>query len=234
MFNSSQIIIPRGTFNVVNRDQYNITYNDYLQPDALPRFSPEDRWKTELYQEYNLVRTGDVNLLETIYENAATEYEYEDGKWAERKATRVVSVAHLGNGWGRTRFLSVQYTGPDARKIFKTDCLTFSRIKHVNIVQLHAFNDSKNGPMLFFHDELIPLAHVIQNHPGCRYALERYIALQDALMFPEPPFNKSWTQVWIRAKDGTFVYGPDGPSFDVNHLDFSHDFPKPELVLRGS
>ncbi|KAF9259639.1 hypothetical protein L218DRAFT_1056687 [Marasmius fiardii PR-910] len=55
-----------------------------------------------------------------------------------RKTTRVFSIARISN-----TLLECP--------VFKGDCLTFSRIKDPNVMQLHAFNDSQN-PLLLFHD----------------------------------------------------------------------------------
>ncbi|KAF9255288.1 hypothetical protein L218DRAFT_1008748 [Marasmius fiardii PR-910] len=236
--NSSHIAITRGTFNIVHGNQYNI-YDNHAEADGRMQFSPEDEWKIELYREYKRVSIGDCNLLRMMGESTAEEYEYEDDRREEMtKATRVFSVARLGGGRNGSRFMSVGYTGRDAKKLFKQDCIAFSQTKHASTAQLHAFNDSAN-PMLFFHDELIPLQHIIQSHPDCRYALLQYIAFQHALMSP-PPFFHYALQTWIRPQDGTIVYGPEGPPVDVlipyvNRWDFAlalvRRHPAPALPL---
>ncbi|KAF9254302.1 hypothetical protein L218DRAFT_555691 [Marasmius fiardii PR-910] len=93
------------------------------------------------------------------------EYEYENNQWEKRTATQGFSVARFGNGRDRAWFLSIGYTGHDARKVFKQDCLTFSRI---NMAQLYAFNDSQHNPMIFFYNDLVPIAHIFQNHLDCQ------------------------------------------------------------------
>ncbi|KAF9254020.1 hypothetical protein L218DRAFT_1010230 [Marasmius fiardii PR-910] len=175
---SSRIAISQGTFNVVHGNQYNI-YNNQSEEDGLhPRFDPEDEWKMELYREYKRVTTGDSYLLRTICESTVEDNEYEDDRREEMmKATRVFSVSRLGGGRNGSRFTSVGYTGRDAKKLFKQDCIDFSRIKHASVAQLHAFNDSAN-PMVFFHDELIPLQYTMESHPDCAYVLSQYISFQ--------------------------------------------------------
>ncbi|KAF9254303.1 hypothetical protein L218DRAFT_1009850 [Marasmius fiardii PR-910] len=216
MFNySSHIAFPGGALNYLEHgDQYNITHNNYSHSDSRPQFAFEDRWKMELYQEYKRVRIGDVKLLQMIGEARVAREEYENHRftgWEGRndfRAKRVFSVACVGNILAS----SVVYTGPDGTKVY---CLLYSQTKHANVAQLHAFNESKTNPMILFHDELIPLAHVFQNHPDCRYALTHYITLQDIFISPHIPFNKSWNQVWICPQDGKIVYGPEGPDFDL-------------------
>ncbi|KAF9255287.1 hypothetical protein L218DRAFT_1008747 [Marasmius fiardii PR-910] len=207
--NSAHTTISRGNFTIVNGNQH-ITYPAHSEPDVQlqPRFLPEDEWKIELYREYDQVLKGRIRLLRTTGEGQEEVFEY--GTW-EREAKRVFSVARLSTG-NEPLFTSVAYTGPGTKKAFKKDFVTFSQIKHANVAQLYAFNDSAS-PMIFFHDELIPLQAVMQNHPDCHTALVQYIAIQDALICTEiiPSSLTFWNNVWIRPCDGTLVYGPDGP-----------------------
>ncbi|KAF9269890.1 hypothetical protein L218DRAFT_1073 [Marasmius fiardii PR-910] len=152
---SSHNTIRRGTFNHLEHgNQYNITNNNYSPPDSQPQFLPEDEWKIQLYREFKRISLGDCNILRTMCEARAHGRDYEDHELEhvagrdDSRAKRIFGVARLGNGL----FSSITYVGLDAMKVFKKDCLAFSQIKHASCVQLHAFNDSHQNPMIFFHD----------------------------------------------------------------------------------
>ncbi|KAG7087973.1 hypothetical protein E1B28_012013 [Marasmius oreades] len=114
-------------------------------------------------------------------------------------------------------FLCVAYTGSDAHKVFKQDCLAFSGIRNAHVMQLRGFNDS-DIPMVIFHEELIPVHHVLQRHRESSLALRCYFALQASIA------KKSmygWYQtevdrlycanVWIQPRNGRISFGPQGP-----------------------
>ncbi|KAF9254691.1 hypothetical protein L218DRAFT_1082219 [Marasmius fiardii PR-910] len=227
--NSSHIAITEGTFNYLKNGNQYITYNVHSEPGAQTQ-SPEDQWKIELYREYKWIPRGESNLLQTICEIPVRRLEHngklEDSRGAQRetKTKRVFNVARLGNELDGSQFLSVAYTGLDAKKIFKEDCIAFSQVKHASVAQLHAFNDS-DIPTIFFHDQLCPLAHVIQKHPDCQTALLRYLGFQDGLITIEsiPEDFRDWEHMWIRARDGTLVYGPEGPQNSVHPSPVDND-----------
>ncbi|KAF9254689.1 hypothetical protein L218DRAFT_992205 [Marasmius fiardii PR-910] len=246
--NSSRLTITGSTLSSVNGSQYN-TYNNYhFDLKARSRF-PEEEWKAELHREYDRIRTGRIKLLRTVCESPVSRCQYEETTrltmieaWDDSRATRVFGLALLNTGQEMSLFSSVAYTGPDAEKVFKKDCIDFSRIKRANFVQLHAFNDSENL-MIFFHDELIPLAHVFHKHPHCRATLSRYISFQDELIPSEsvPDDFQYLRNMWIRLRDGALVYGPKGPrstfcsfmvedNVTVTAQTLRHDVPSPLQV----
>ncbi|KAF9254371.1 hypothetical protein L218DRAFT_509318 [Marasmius fiardii PR-910] len=71
--------------------------------------------------------------------------------------------------------------------------------------------------MIFFHDELIPLQHIVESHRDCEYVLSQYIAFQHDMVLAKnpPPLFQHLNRMWIRPQDGTFVCGPEGPSISA-------------------
>ncbi|KAF9259636.1 hypothetical protein L218DRAFT_1056686 [Marasmius fiardii PR-910] len=173
MYNPSHVRINHGEFAIVNRDQYNINHH-YSEPKPGPQFAPEDEWKTELSQE------GTATFCHLFV-----------------RASRIILTGRMVEM--QREFLAL-LVGPDATKFHWSLVIHLHpSFRDPNVMQLHAFNDSQNNPLLFFHDS------------DCQIPLLQFISLQEALI-PHLPFYKDWAQLWTRPQDGAIVYGPEGPS----------------------
>ncbi|ESK87474.1 hypothetical protein Moror_11595 [Moniliophthora roreri MCA 2997] len=168
-----------------------------------------------IWDEYERVRTGDVNLIKAV----ATSDICEGPPWSRRKmdARRTISVARIRGEDKEAEFLYVRYSGPEARQAFKRDFDRFSAVKHLNVAQLFGYSDSQYGlPALIFYDALIPLSRVLllnwSNKPNrANRWVELYFRLQamvagirgDLHSGPIDP-NK----LWIEPRSGALRRGP--------------------------
>ncbi|KAG7088021.1 hypothetical protein E1B28_012058 [Marasmius oreades] len=216
--NSAHNNITSGTFNTIYGNQYNTWYPSQHESQRIG--SPEE-WKVKLSQEYDRIPAGRIKILRTIGESKAWRGERENGDLEEQeqfnglRAKRVIhSACLIGDREDSPPFLSVAYTGRDAKKVFKRDLIAFSRIRHGNFVQLRGFNDS-DIPMIMFQEEVVPVRHVLERH-GHSPALKCYFSLQAGMALMAV---QDWHQtpsypcdgVWIQPRKGTVTLGPRGP-----------------------
>ncbi|KAG7087951.1 hypothetical protein E1B28_011994 [Marasmius oreades] len=193
--------------------------------------------------ESEAVSGGRIRILKTFTENRAWRGEYEDESvnlsWDEgrdnSRAKRTTHLACLVEGMSESLpFFSIAYTGPDAQKVFKQDCLRYSRNRYGNVAQLRGFNDS-DIPMVLFHEELIPVQH-IQRHHKYSTALQCYLSLQASIAKKNLPewCPTEWISyycknVWIQPRNGRISFGPAGPRPDFFHVD-PHWYPAWQLA----
>ncbi|KAG7087994.1 hypothetical protein E1B28_012033 [Marasmius oreades] len=220
---ASHLNFGTANLSIVHGNQNVNTY--YLQHAHQVPGPGEEEWKVKLYQEYDRFPAGRIKILKTFTENPVLRREYEDDpenlSWREgRERSRAKRTAHLAclvQGVKESLpLLSIIYTGPDAQKVFKRDCLRYSRNRYANVVQLRGFNDS-DIPMVLFHEELIPVQH-IQRHHQFSTALQCYLSFQASIAkknLPEwcPTQRNSyhWYNVWIQPRNGRVSFGPEGP-----------------------
>ncbi|KAF9257159.1 hypothetical protein L218DRAFT_936087 [Marasmius fiardii PR-910] len=224
--NSSSPRFTSGTFSIVHGNQYNHTY--YPEQDSSALCPDREEWRLKMYREYDRVPAGRIKILRTVAENGVRRDEYEENVydlgWRESlnrsRAYRVIYLTCLVNERLQSPpFLTVAYTGRDAHKVFKQDCLAFSRIRHTNIMQLRGFNDS-DTPMILFHDEHLPVQHVIQqqDYQSLRL-LQCYLSLQATKVKlhtrqwrqTEPKASYFCDNVWVQPRTGGICFGPKGP-----------------------
>ncbi|KAG7088005.1 hypothetical protein E1B28_012044 [Marasmius oreades] len=229
--NSSHLNFGNANFSIVHGNQ-NIIH--CLQHEHQVAGPGEEEWKVKLYREYDRFPAGRIKILKTVTENGVRRKEYEDNsvnlsskeRWDTSRAGRTSHLACLvQEGKESSPFLSITYTGPDAQKVFKRDCLSYSRNRYENVVQLQGFNDS-DIPMVLFHEELIPVHHVIQRHHKFSVALRCYVSLQASIARQNMP---EWCQtewesyncdnVWIQPRNGRISFGPQGPWPDYFYVE---------------
>ncbi|KAG7087955.1 hypothetical protein E1B28_011996 [Marasmius oreades] len=222
-FGTANLSIVHGNQNIIH----------CLQHEHQVPGPGEEEWKVKLHREYDRFPAGRIKILETFTENRVWRGEYEDDSvnlsWDEgrdnSRAKRTTHLACLVKGMKESLpFLSIAYTGPDAQKVFKRDCLRYSQNRYGNVAQLRGFNDS-DIPMVLFHEELIPVQH-IQRHHKSSTALRCYLSLQACIAKKNLPEWCPTVQifyfcdnVWIQPRNGRISFGPRGPwpdFFDVN------------------
>ncbi|KAG7087985.1 hypothetical protein E1B28_012024 [Marasmius oreades] len=228
---ASHLNFGTANLSIVHGNQNVNTY--YLQHAHQVPGPGEEEWKVKLYREYDRIPAGRIKILETLTENEVWREKYEDDsvnvswdeRWVGLRAKRTAHLACLVQGVKESSpFLSITYTGPDAQNVFKQDCLTYSRNRYGNFVQLRGFNDS-DIPMVLFHEELIPVQH-IQRRQKSSAALQCYLTLQASIAkknLPEwcPTEWESYDcdNVWIQPRNGRISFGPQGPEPDYFHVD---------------
>ncbi|KAG7087984.1 hypothetical protein E1B28_012023 [Marasmius oreades] len=237
---ASHLNFGTANLSIVHGNQNVNTY--YLQHAHQVPGPGEEEWKVKLYREYDRIPAGRIKILETLTENEVWREKYEDDsvnvswdeRWVGLRAKRTAHLACLVQGVKESLpFLSITYTGPDAQKVFKRDCLIYSRNRYGNVVQLRGFNDS-DIPMVLFHDELIPVQHIQRRHKSST-ALECYLTLQACIAMRNLPewCPTEWESydcdnVWIQPRNGRISFGPEGPWPDFFHVDA-----KPEWQLES-
>ncbi|KAG7087968.1 hypothetical protein E1B28_012009 [Marasmius oreades] len=192
----------------------------------------EEEWKVKLYQEYDRFPAGRIKILKTFTENGVYREEYEEDpsnlngkeRWDKSRAKWTAHLTCLVQGVKESLpFLSITYTGPDAQKVFKRDCLRYSRNRYGNVVQLRGFNDS-DIPMVLFHEELIPVQHIQRHHKystlQCYLTLQACIARQNVPKWdPTERISYFCKNVWIQPRNGRISFGPAGPEPDFFHVE---------------
>ncbi|KAG7087979.1 hypothetical protein E1B28_012019 [Marasmius oreades] len=237
---ASHLNFGTANLSIVHGNQNVNTY--YLQHAHQVPGPGEEEWKVKLYREYDRIPAGRIKILETLTENEVWREKYEDDSvnlsWDERRdrsrAKRTAHLACLVEGVKESLpFISITYTGPDAQKVFKRDCLRYSRNRYGNFVQLRGFNDS-DIPMVLFHEELILVQH-IQRHHNKSKALHCYITLQASAALwnslegcPTERISYGCSNVWIQPRNGRISFGPQGPTPDFFDVD-----PYPEWQLES-
>ncbi|KAG7087960.1 hypothetical protein E1B28_012001 [Marasmius oreades] len=224
--NSSRMNFGNANLSIVHGNQNNMYYLQHEHQVAGPG---EEEWKVKLHREYDRFPAGRIKILETFTENRVWRGEYEDEsvnlswdeRWDSSRAKRTTHLACLVKGMKESLpFFSIAYTGPDAQKVFKRDCLRYSRNRYGNVAQLRGFNDS-DIPMVLFHEELIPVQH-IQRHHKYSTALQCYLSFQASIaMHNMPEWCRTerinlyhWYHVWIQPRNGRVSFGPAGPRPD--------------------
>ncbi|KAF9257174.1 hypothetical protein L218DRAFT_134394 [Marasmius fiardii PR-910] len=167
MFNNSSSYLEFGsaTLNSIHGNQQNNTYYLQHQNQVVPAPAVGKEWTVKMRQQFDWVPPGKINMMKIVSLQGVPRGQYEDNpdrlEDEERSdMTRAYRVAHLACLVEGTResspFLCVAYTGRDAQKLFKRDCLAFSRFRHANVMQLRGFSDS-GTPMTLFHEGKRPL-----------------------------------------------------------------------------
>ncbi|KAK1219692.1 hypothetical protein PQX77_017587 [Marasmius sp. AFHP31] len=171
-----------GIFSLVNgnQNQYHYHYSQPSSERSLVRILPGEEWKEMLYQEYEPIPLGRIKLHRTLHRK---NYNPLVDTWQRRhlralkqdyrpEAERVVEIVSITNPDGRNEsnpLLAVRYTGRDASKPFKEDCILFSHQRVTAMAQLRAFNDSCHIPFIIFNEELVSAQHFLERH---RYSVQ--------------------------------------------------------------
>ncbi|KAL0058959.1 hypothetical protein AAF712_014326 [Marasmius tenuissimus] len=119
MFNNSDSFsISGGTFSVIYGNQLNHCTHS---PQIRHCFRTGEKWKEDIYREYERISTGNIKLIEAIAETKVYQYEAPIanmwGSDSTVRAKRVVQWACIVIGTQETRpSLSIRYTGRDAKK----------------------------------------------------------------------------------------------------------------------
>ncbi|KAG7087998.1 hypothetical protein E1B28_012037 [Marasmius oreades] len=226
MFNDSYSNkVGSATLNNIQGNQH-INYYLQHQHQSVPAHAGGEEWKRKMYREYTYVPAGNIKIIKTIAVQSVWQREYENDpdcleshhRYDTSRANRVAHLACISVE-GREEsspFLCVAYTGSDAQKVFKRDCVAFSRIRSAHVMQLRGFNDS-DIPMVLFHEELIPVHHIFQRHRESSLALRCYIALQASiarksiLEWHQTEDDYYCSNVWIQPRNGRISFGPAVP-----------------------
>ncbi|KAI3620781.1 hypothetical protein WG66_009075 [Moniliophthora roreri] len=197
---SSDFEFHNNQITVVEGSQYN-TFNDYRTLQIVHQGTRE----LSIWDEYERVRTGDVNLIKTV--GTSDLYKYDGPWWSHNRncrtvARRTISVARIHGEDKEAEFLYVGYSGPEALQAFKWDFDQFSAVKHLNVAQLFGYSDSQHSlPALIFYDALIPLNRVLLANRANRWVVT--VAEIDGGFFGTNP-----NILWIEPRSGALRRGP--------------------------
>ncbi|EEB94597.1 hypothetical protein MPER_06562, partial [Moniliophthora perniciosa FA553] len=102
-----------------------ITVVEGSQYNTILQIARQGRRELTIWDEYERVRTGDVNLIKAV----TTSNIYDGPRWSRRAvARRTISVARIRGEDKETEFLYVGYSGPEAPQAFKQDFARFSAV----------------------------------------------------------------------------------------------------------
>ncbi|KAG7088009.1 hypothetical protein E1B28_012047 [Marasmius oreades] len=89
----------------------------------------------------------------------------------------------------------------------------YQMIRNAHVMQLRGFNDS-DIPMVLFHEELIPVHHILQRHRELSIALRCYFALQASIAkkrideWHQTEDDYYCVNVWVQPRNGRISFGP--------------------------
>uniref|UniRef100_A0A0W0F6H1 Uncharacterized protein n=1 Tax=Moniliophthora roreri TaxID=221103 RepID=A0A0W0F6H1_MONRR len=194
----SPATISGGRFTSVQGSQH----NTHIHGDLLQVIHQQDRELT-VWDDYQCIRTGDINVMRAIgITNVSRWY---DSRWRTVVARRIINLAQIGDS--EKKFLHVTYDGPDAFKAFRLDFEKFSSVRRSDFIQLFGYNSRRGLPALIFHNELIPLSHVIVVNDQISPVLWMYFKYQfSILQIADADLDIS--ELWIDAGTGTLQRGP--------------------------
>ncbi|EEB90833.1 hypothetical protein MPER_10911 [Moniliophthora perniciosa FA553] len=145
--NSSQVSIRgNNTFNHVHGNQF----NQSITAEIVNMINEARVERTEA-DEFEYVKRGNVISVKRL------DHKGEDSQ--EFKGTAGWSAHVVELHPTRQRFTAFMYEGKDADKLWEKDFRSYSRVKDPETFQLFGLNRSQ-VPMLIFHDEWTPLAHI--------------------------------------------------------------------------
>ncbi|KAI3613041.1 hypothetical protein WG66_001539 [Moniliophthora roreri] len=198
-FHDNQITIVGGS-------QYNTTH---IIHDNRVQAIRQERRELTIWDEYERVRTGDVNLTKVVGTSDICD---DPSSWTRKAvACRTISVARIRGEDREAEFLYVGYSGPKALEAFKQDFHKFSAIRHPNVAQLFGYNDSQyNLPALIFYDALIPLGRVLSTarNPLARL-LKTYFSFQLGISrMIDGGRSVPSEELWIEPRSGALRRGP--------------------------
>ncbi|ESK86064.1 hypothetical protein Moror_9378 [Moniliophthora roreri MCA 2997] len=206
-FHNNQITVVEGS-------QYNTTHT--IHDNRTVQVVCQERKEHTIWDEYERVRTGNVNLIKTVGTSdiiSECDISKYDASWwlCNRRvvARRTISVARIRGEDKEAEFLYVGYSGPEAFQAFKRDFDEFSTVKHPNVAQLFGYNDSQHGlPALIFYDALIPLNSVLSANQAHLWATLYFrIQLHAVGMFNDK-FLFDVGELWIESRSGALRRGP--------------------------
>ncbi|KAI3613054.1 hypothetical protein WG66_001556 [Moniliophthora roreri] len=202
----SDFELHNNHITVVEGSQYNntqIIHNNQVQVVR------QERRKLTIWDEFRRIRMGDIKLIEELGDSNVWVHDHENkNKW--KVARRIMSIARVYGSNTDTEFLCAKYSGPGAFKAFKRDFDEYSAIRHLNVAQLFAYNDSQYGlPTLIFYDALIPLGHVLSRSKKVQRALELYFRFQrDIFQKTDGGGFIVTNEIWIEPRSGAIRRGP--------------------------
>ncbi|KAF9262436.1 hypothetical protein L218DRAFT_929285 [Marasmius fiardii PR-910] len=214
---STEVTVNKSHFSSVGRDQINY-YTTH-------QHSVQARWRREnlpWLEEFNEVKQGNILKDKDIGE-----------PWLlcsrEGSAEAAIYTAKIIQ-FGAERFTVKAYSGGrKAKKKWRRDFLKCSNDWRRDI-PLFGYNKS-SVPLLIFHGELIPIAHIVGNGLGIVGNL--YIE------FLRLTLGCLQNEIWIDLAKGKLCYGPAGPKYQFLTGDYSGvmvpsdvEFLKEDIVVR--
>ncbi|KAJ8079964.1 hypothetical protein PM082_016789 [Marasmius tenuissimus] len=230
--------IRGGLFNLINGTQINHYHSQSSSERRLVQIQPGEEWKEILYQEYEPIPSGRIKLLKTLHHESRDppmdawrrRYIKASEQEGRPEAERVVEIATIADPNGRDEsdpLLAVRYTGRDALKLFKEDCILFSHQRMTTMAQLRAFNDSRLIPAIIFNEELVSAYHFLKHNQfsvvaRCylHFHMVVWVLFRRASARNEYEFWRLLTAstddlldcFWFRPQTGTLCLGPPGPN----------------------
>ncbi|KAF9254897.1 hypothetical protein L218DRAFT_1082112 [Marasmius fiardii PR-910] len=214
------INIKKSHFSNVGRDQNNC-YQTIVQNGGKKRKT--NRGLPEL-SEFTEVKRGD------IYKHGNVCYSWRlgsNGKDDTEAAVYTAQIMITGCFWD-SKFTVKTYHGRNGKKEWQRDFLRCSGDWHGSI-PLFGYNKS-SVPLLIFHGELVPLAHV-----------EAQVGYVGRLYFGmlRKTLGCSRNELWMDPTKGTFCCGPVGPKclewhddFEVITVPSDISFLKKDVIIR--
>ncbi|EEB89689.1 hypothetical protein MPER_12186, partial [Moniliophthora perniciosa FA553] len=162
--------------------------------------------KNTISDEFDYIKRGHVIGMKELGSVDLSEWDwhFENGELVHRwrkSARKTISTIQIHPD-RQSNFTAITYEGKDAQKAWEKDFEEFSRASRTDSFKLFGINQSDN-PMLIFHHELIPLAHLFTDS----FWMNIYIYYLSK--------NKRCDreELWLNTSSGVLCKGLTGPHF---------------------
>ncbi|THU88203.1 hypothetical protein K435DRAFT_316703 [Dendrothele bispora CBS 962.96] len=165
---ASQCSFQAQTINLVAGDQ--VTHNHQVHTgDSDSIVSPGVLGTQSIFDDYEIIRRGNLRLLEEISKEVVDENDYYHSRRVHRlraqKGLKFTRSAYRVQVIGQNlpRSVAVVYGGEDAQAAWERDFLLCSTNHHPNIAHLFGLTRSLYSPGLVFFNDLIPARLLWEN-----------------------------------------------------------------------
>ncbi|KAG7097656.1 hypothetical protein E1B28_004984 [Marasmius oreades] len=171
----------------------NNIYNHYT-------ISKREKKNRRIYDEFPDIQRGLVRRLKDLdHKDCLLRWNSRLRKCEVRVKGTISTVKIHGDS---SSFTVMPYKGQDAQKVWKKEFQQFSETTNTTKIQLFGINRSRI-PLLIFHGELVPLAH-LWDRLGRSYAYELAYNMEC-----------KESEMWIDPAQGTLIRGAERPDFDL-------------------
>ncbi|THU95061.1 hypothetical protein K435DRAFT_859913 [Dendrothele bispora CBS 962.96] len=217
---ASQFSIQGQTINLVAGDQ--VTHNQVHSGSSDSIVSPGVLGTQSIFDDYEIIRRGNLRLLEEISKEVVDESDPYYYRRAHRlrfhKCLKFTKSAYRVQVIGQNlpRSIAVVYGGEDAQAAWERDFLFCSTNHHPNIAHLFGLTWSAFSPGLVFYNDLIPVRQlwdngsaIIQCYIAHRFRKDiysqsdhRFLSVIDSII------GDRWNATFLQPDTGLFCISP--------------------------
>ncbi|ESK86041.1 hypothetical protein Moror_9398 [Moniliophthora roreri MCA 2997] len=207
-FNNSSGFSFSGENYTLNHVQGNQVNNHTTIDAAVVHVHEDDTTVTKctISDEFETVKRGHVIGMKGLgsVDLSGWDWHWQNGKMVQqrRKSARK-TIATVGIHPDRqSKFTAITYEGEGAQEAWEDDFRQFSHASRTDFFQLFGINRS-DIPMLIFHHELMPMAHLFTNSLWMNVYIN-YLSRKRGCYQED---------LWLNTSSGVLCKGPTGPRF---------------------